>query len=419
MILTKNTRIHKWQAQHLKSTKRWQILVWHRKARKTYTSIIKVFQEAIKHPDIYWIIEPTYKLAKTTLWDDPRMLFDVIDNEVIKHKNKSDLSLELINGAWIYLYGADHPDYLRGPNPKGVVLDEYSVEKEQIWTEVVAPVLYMNHGWAWFLFTPKGKNHAYQLYQRAKNSEDWETSYLPVSVSHLLSAREIKSIRETSTSQTFEQEFECKFLEGEGTVFRKVEGAVEGVLLPPDPQCEYIFGIDLGRKQDYTVISGFNRMTNHLDYFDRFTTVDWPLQVKRIKEAAKRYNDALCVVEANSIGDPIIRDLRDQGIRVLPFQTTSSSKRDIIEKLSIFIENKYITYPNIPVFLDELQSFGYTISGNKTIKYGAPEGLHDDTVMATAIAVTQLKDTPRSRPTITPSIQLDQEVQNPHLDPYN
>jgi hypothetical protein len=420
MEIEKTTQIHKWQQKHLSSDKKLQVLNWHRKARKTFTGLLKVYREALLHPNTYWIIEPTYKLAKTTVWNDPTMLFTVFDEEVIAKRNETDLSLKLINNSWIYLYGADKPDYLRGPNPKGVIIDEYAVQKRELWEQIVAPIIFSNQGWTWFLFTPKGKNHAYQILQQAKENPDiWEFTELSVDKSGLLTKKQIEEIKKTLPMSAYQQEFECKFLEGEGVLFRKIEEAVSGELQPPKKGETYILGIDLGRKKDYTAIIGFNRYTNHLDVFDRFNIIDWSLQKQRIKEIAKQYNDALCIVEANSMGDPIIEDLRREGVNVYPFTTTAHSKKDIIEKLSIFIENKYITYPNIPELIDELSGFGYEISKLGNVRYGAPEGQHDDCVMAMALAVSQLRKEPLIKQE-TPKYQFDwiKPEKQIKLDPY-
>ena len=391
--LNKTVKIHKWQLQHLKSKKHFHILVWHRKARKTFTALLKTFKEAVEHPGVYWMIEPVFRLAKDTVWNDPRMMNTVFDDSIVEKRNQTDLSLKLINGSWIYLYGADKPDYLRGPNPQGVVLDEFSVLKPEIWTEIVAPIIYSNKGWAFFCFTPKGKNHAWKLWLAKKEDPNWEVSYLPVSKSHLLSKEEIKDIKSSLPDSAYQQEFECKFLEGTGVVFRKVEEAIKDTekISYSHP---HIFGLDLGRKRDYTVLTGFNRTENHMDFFDRFSEVDWGLQKLRITNDLKPFHNPPVVVEANSMGDPIIEDLRHSGIRVIPFMTTSKSKDDIIKKLSVFIENKYISFPNIPALIDELHSFSYEITPSGKMKYGAPSGFHDDCVMSMAMAVSRLRDKP-------------------------
>ena len=80
MEINKTVKIHKWQYQHLNSQKRFHIMVWHRKARKTFTALLKVYKEAISHPGTYWIIEPTFRAAKHTVWEDPLMLDSIFDS---------------------------------------------------------------------------------------------------------------------------------------------------------------------------------------------------------------------------------------------------------------------------------------------------------------------------------------------------
>jgi len=391
--LERTVQIHRWQLQHLQSKKHFHILVWHRKARKTFTALLKVFKEAIEHPGVYWIIEPVFRLAKDTIWNDPRMLDTVFDPQIVKKKNQTDLSIELINGSWIYLYGADKPDYLRGPNPRGVVLDEFSVLKPVIWTEIVAPIVYSNKGWAFFCFTPKGQNHAWKLWLSQKDSPDWESSFLPVSKSRLLTESDTTNIKKSLPESAFAQEFECEFLTGEGVVFRRVTEAIKNI---PEvhPEHPHIFGLDLGRKLDFTVLTGFDRTNNHMDFFDRFSIIDWDLQVQRIVHTLRSFNNPPVVVEANNIGDPIIEDLRRANVKVIPFISSLQSKNNLIKKLSIFIENKYISYPDIPELIEELNSFGYEITKSGNTKYSAPEGCHDDCVIGTGLAVTQLSDKP-------------------------
>jgi len=417
MNLEKTVQIHKWQLQHLQSEKRFHMLVWHRKARKTFTALLKVFKEAIQHPDVYWIIEPVFRLAKDTIWNDPRMMDTVFDPQIVKKKNQTDLSLQLINGSWIYLYGADKPDYLRGPNPKGVVIDEFAIEKPELWNEIVAPIVYSNKGWVFFGFTPKGQNHAWKLWLQNKDNPDWECSFLPVSKSQLLTKVEIENIKKSLPESAFAQEFECEFLTGEGVVFRRVNEAIKN--LEVHPEHPHIFGLDLGRKLDFTVLAGFDRTNNYMDFFDRFSIIDWDLQVQRIVHDLRRFNNPPVVVEANNMGDPIIEDLRRAGVKVIPFITSLQSKNNLIKKLSIFIENKYISYPDIPELIEELTSFGYEITKNGNTKYSAPSGCHDDYVMSVGLAVTQLSDKPIPL-SFAPIYQFDWESPEKtlDLDPY-
>jgi hypothetical protein len=74
------------------------------------------------------------------------------------------------------------------------------------------------------------------------------------------------------------------------------------------------------------------------------------------------------------------------GVQVEGYKFTNASKKDLVENLSIAIENKNISYPDIPVLLSELGLFGYKISPAGVTSYSAPEGYHDDCVIALALA---------------------------------
>jgi hypothetical protein len=79
------------------------------------------------------------------------------------------------------------------------------------------------------------------------------------------------------------------------------------------------------------------------------------------------------------------------------YKFTNASKKDLVENLSIQIENQQISIPNIPELIAELGLFGYKISPAGVTTYGAPEGYHDDTVIALALA-TWFQNKPKSNP---------------------
>jgi hypothetical protein len=98
------------------------------------------------------------------------------------------------------------------------------------------------------------------------------------------------------------------------------------------------------------------------------------------------------VIDATGLGDPISDDLIRAGVPVDPVKLTNESKKDIIEKLSIWIELRKLSFINIADTLTELDNFSYEISSNGRIVYNAREGTHDDVVIAHALAVWKLTD---------------------------
>jgi hypothetical protein len=72
--------------------------------------------------------------------------------------------------------------------------------------------------------------------------------------------------------------------------------------------------------------------------------------------------------------------------RVQGFQFTNATKAEIVERLALAFERHEIEIINDPVLLAELQAFESDRTPSGSTRYGAPEGCHDDCVMALALA---------------------------------
>ena len=345
--------------------------------------------EACKTPKrVFGYIAPTYKMAKGIVWRDPRMLKQYLPRGILKKDpNETELYCEFFNDSILQIRGADDPDSLRGQDYYGVILDEFAMMKPSVWEEILRPVLTENGGWAWFLFTPKGKNHAYRYWTRAKGwGKDWEQFFLSVKESNLISERDLKLARQEMPEMLYKQEFLCEFLEGEGSVFKGIERCIVGRLQDPVRGSRYVLGVDLAKTVDFTVLICIDQFEKRVVAFERFNEVSWRLQKDRIAYMAKRYNDALVIVDSTGVGDPITEDLKNIGLSVEGYRFTANSKKALIERLIIAIEQRLILFPHIEVLVDELKSFSYELSGDR-LRYSAPEGMHDDCVISLALAV--------------------------------
>lgn len=385
---------------------RFQVLNWHRKARKTTVAINQLIRWAnvVKAP--FWYVGPSYGLAKRTVWDDPRMFPQYIPewgdpNSTLIHKRETELRVDFkSSGGQIYVFGADRPDLMRGPNPFGVVLDEFSVMKPEVWEDIVQPIMRANpQAWCWFLFTPRGKNHAHRVFQFGQRGDkEWKSWKLTVEESGVFTPEAIENSKRDMPASTFSQELMCEFLEGEGSVFRGIREVMTAIPEKPKDGHYYVMGVDLAKYQDFTVITVYDRSTNAQVYQDRFQTLEWPYQKKKIKAISDHYNRALVVLDATGLGDPIADDLARDGVPIEPFKITEPSKKDLIEKLSISIEQKSIKMISLQETIFEFDNFSFEIGQTGRIRYSAPEGFNDDIVMAHALAIWSL--TPLQAPTI-------------------
>ena len=323
------------------------------------------------------------------------MLFNIIPKELVSKVNETELVVYFKNGSIYQLKGSDQPDALRGPNPFGVVFDEFDTQKQEGWG-VVEPIIRANGGWCWFIGTPQGKQKLFQMYHRGlEGHKEWKSWLLKASQSGIISLDQLEEAKKSMSQALYNQEFECEFLEGAGSVFRDVRECMTAT--PHDPNTPehkddiYVIGCDLAKVKDWTVVRVYSRTTNDLVYSDRFQTIEWPFQKRRIQMISKHFRNALVMLDATGIGDPIADDLLRAGVPVEPIKITEPLKKELIEKLSIWIEQKKIHLLPDQTALFEYENFTYEIGPTGKIRYGAKEGFHDDIVMADALAVWSLQ----------------------------
>jgi hypothetical protein len=143
-------------------------------------------------------------------------------------------------------------------------------------------------------------------------------------------------------------------------------------------------GVDLAKHMDFSVLTVMDDGC-HVVAFERFDQLDWVLQRKRIAALASRYH-ARVIVDSSGVGDPVVDELRREDLHVEGFKFTNASKAEIVENLSMMIDQQKVTFPNITELVNELKLFGYTQRANGMIRYGAPESYHDDCVISLALA---------------------------------
>jgi hypothetical protein len=140
--------------------------------------------------------------------------------------------------------------------------------------------------------------------------------------------------------------------------------------------------LDLAKHSDYSVCVVSDVRERRVVAFDRFNKADWGLQKARIVAMAKRWNDALVWMDATGVGDPVYDDLRAGGLRVHPYKFTNATKTALIDNAVLMVEQQDISYPDIPELISELQSYEYQRTPAGLLRMSAPEGMHDDCVIA-------------------------------------
>lgn len=196
-------------------SKRFGVLVVHRRGGKTVMAVMRLIDAALKcqrEQGRYAYIAPLFKQAKDVAWSYLKGYALKVPGSRV---NESECWVELPNHAGsvsrIRIYGADNPDSLRGIYLDGAVLDEVADMKPDVWDQVVLPTLTDRQGWALFIGTPKGVNRFSDLYDQANRDDDWFAAMYDVFQTNALPESEIELARRSMPDNAFRQEYLCDF----------------------------------------------------------------------------------------------------------------------------------------------------------------------------------------------------------------
>lgn len=339
---------------------------------------------------VAWWVAPSYKVAAVG-WRQIKKLCQQVPGAVI---NQVDRKAELPGGGWLQVRSADDPDSLRGEGLNRVILDECAFIAESAWSDAIRPALSDRKGSALLISTPKGRNWFWRLWTKGQHGDDpeWMSWQFPSVSNPFLDPSEIEAAKDDLPERTFRQEYECEFLDEHGSVFRCVREAIDAGRkdnAEPEPTHQYTLGVDLARVEDFTVIAGIDE-TGRQVYFERFNQISWERQTAAIVAAAARYK-ARVFLDSTGVGDPIFERLRQAGVNVSPFHFTNQSKEALIDNLALRIERGEARLMDVPAQTNELLAYQYELTPSRNVRMNAPEGMHDDTVIALALAFWGLR----------------------------
>jgi hypothetical protein len=210
-----------WQEQVFKDTSRFKVVAAGRRCGKSRLCAITLLIEALRCPQgsAVLYVAPTNGQARQIIW---QVLME-LGKEVIQSAHINNQDITTINGATIYVRGADRPDTLRGVSLTYAVLDEVADIKPEAWEQVIRASLSDRKGRALFLGTPKGRNWFYDLFRLGENESDpdWKSWHFTTKDNPLIDPTEIESAKKTLSSFAFKQEYMASFTNAGSDVFKE------------------------------------------------------------------------------------------------------------------------------------------------------------------------------------------------------
>jgi len=327
--------------------------------------------------------------------------------QLVAHDSQK-LQLDLATGWRVDFRSMDGAENIRGDTPDEIVIDEIGQIPDDKYEEVVRPSIMTTQAPVTFLGTPKGRRGVgYKMWTRGQPDpvtgrpldplyKSWrftcyDATFIPRS--------EIEEAKRTMSQRAFAQELLAEFLDTTGVVFENVRARR---CTPLDDEPVGI-GADWAKDVDFTwfvatgcvsgAIQAVQRLPHRMSYIQ---------QVAALVEFCKQFQGRGYFVchdktgVGNAIDDILLQTYGNfftAEENLESFLFTGQSKNELVEEGIVAFEAGQLGFvrqgeqePIYETLIREHEEFALEVSSKGRISYGAPDGMHDDAVIATLLS---------------------------------
>ena len=367
------------------------------KAGKTVGCMAWLFEQAAIHGQLgrnYWWVAPVYPQAKIAFRRLKRGL-----PKTLYVANETELTITLINGAVMWFKSAEKPDNLYGEDVFGAVMDEASRAREESW-HAVRSTLTATGGAIRIIGNVKGRRNWFYKMARKAEAGSPRMSYAKLTAfdaadGGVIKRSEIDDAREQLPENVFRELYLAEASDDEGNPFglTHIRACTTNALSDRAP---IACGIDLAKSVDWSVVIGLDH-SGQVCGFERWQS-PWEVTEERILSLVGKTPS---LIDSTGVGDPIVERLQKKKRNVFEaFHFSSSSKQKLMEGLVVAIQSKQVKFPEGAISA-ELENFEYVYT-RTGVRYSAPDGYHDDCVMALALAVEKHRSVSRTSLAVAP-----------------
>jgi len=352
------------------------------KTGKTTACLVWLLEQALRSPagSTVWWVAPVKQQAQMA-WRRTRHM---LRGQLAAISHRTDLSITLPGDRQLVYHTAEKPDHLYGEDVQAVVIDEATRCRAEAW-HAVRSTLTATTGPARIIGNVRGrKNWVHVLAQNAQNPRLSQYAAFKVTAYQAAAAgvipyAEIADARASLPEHVFRELYEAEPAEDASNPFslEALEACTreQASIRPP-----VVVGIDVAKRSDFTVLVGLD-VNGDVCLLNRFQD-NWANTERRIRQVVGR---TPTLIDSTGNGDALVERLAHDLPNVTGFTFTSRSKQDLMEGLAASLQAHELGIPK-GILMDELQVFEYSYE-NRTLRYQAAQGYHDDAVCALALAV--------------------------------
>ena len=265
-------------------------VVAHRRWGKDEVALNWAAWATLARPGGYWHLLPEASQGRKAIWDavnphtSKRRIFEAFPEAMGPTFHDSEMKVTFANGSTWQVVGSDNYNSLVGASVAGVVMSEWSLSRPEAWA-FIQPILVENNGWALFLWTPRGRNHATRAFESRQGEPGWVTLRASAKETGVFTPEQLEATARRYAAEAgspeegaalFASEFLVEFdAATPGAYYAGLIGAAqtEGRVgrVPADPALKVDTAWDLGI-DDYTAIWFFQQVGREVRVIDYYET---------------------------------------------------------------------------------------------------------------------------------------------------
>jgi phage FluMu gp28-like protein len=379
------------QEDILQSEARFRTLAAGRRWGKTKVAAHEIVRRARKPNQMIWWIANTYKNVSRGYREVVNQIPPSWLAKPAPAYTSTTKILQLKNGTMIEFYSGGSPDSLAGEGVDFVVVDEAALIPDNVWQQLIRPTLMDTGGEAFIISTPRGHNWFWQMWKLGQEGKPGYDSWRFAQTDNpYIPQAETAAAKDELPTIIFQQEIMAEFLASGASIFGlglERDGAVIDEIV--EPRGNVFVGIDLAKKQDFTVITADRESDGLPCYFERFQDIDWPTQQRRIAyaieelESTPGVDGVTALIDSTGLGDVVHDNLIDAGVDVTPIDFNGGRKEQMARLLAADMEHGRARI--LSDMREEFESYEFTLTKSGRYQFEAVSG-HDDMVAAKMLA---------------------------------